>query len=217
MCKKNNVAVHDPIQETEEKIQRIFFECGGKTSILQFIIEIVILSCPILFCIFDNLEGKIFFHLSYCTLLLLIIMVLIYSKVIDNKISKIYVKKLQLKPEKTSIWHSFAVCCKKQGVTNSDLENTIELLKLDMNSGSYIKFIFSLFISCFVGFILNRLEEIIFSIRDLKIEQAENTVGIVVIMISLVTIMYLLSHKKEYTKTCLMKCLCHAKMLNKDK
>lgn len=214
MCKKNNVTVHDPIQETEEKIQKIFSECGGTPSLLELILEFVMLVCPVLFCIFDNLEGKIFILISLFILFLLFIVVLIYSKVIDKKISKPYVKKLQLKPEKISIWYSFAVCCKEQGITNSDLENSIELLKLDMNKGSYKKFIFSLFISCFAGFILNRLEEIIFAIRELKVEQAENAGGIVVSMISLVTIIYFFSYRKEYTKTCLMRCLYYAKTLH---
>lgn len=162
MCKKNNVAVHDPIRETEEKIQKIFSECGGTPSKFQTILGMIVVVCSLLVIYVDS-NCIVFCGINSAHLLIVIICFgafLGYVKILQRNISKPYIKRLGIKPDKESLFYLFAVKCQEEGISDSQLDICMDLLDIKTKHESFGNFFFLPMLPCIISIIFTNTEKV---------------------------------------------------------
>lgn len=107
---------------------QIFIEFGGKTTKKQYLLDFV---CLIFYLILSKSFDSKKSFLNLIPLILLIVMILflcLYIKLINDKLFKPYVKKLNLKPKNASICYSFATECIRNNIPIDDLKSVERVL-----------------------------------------------------------------------------------------
>ena len=178
MCKKNNVTVHDPIRETEEKIQKIFSECRGIPLTLQTLLGIMIICCSFLvICIDSNcriFDGKISTHLFIA--IVCSVLSLIYVIILNRNISKPYIKRFGIKPDNESLFYLFAVKCQEEGISDSQLDICMDLLDIKTKHESFGNFFFSPILSCIISIIITNTEKVFHLNPNIELQQGVTAV-----------------------------------------
>lgn len=217
MCKKNNVTVHDPIRETEEKIQKIFSECRGIPLTLQTLLGIMIICCSFLvICIDSNcriFDGKISTHLFIA--IVCSVLSLIYVIILNRNISKPYIKRFGIKPDNESLFYLFAVKCQEEGISDSQLDICMELLDIKTKHESFGNFFFSPMLPCIISIILTNTEKIFHLNPNIELQQGVTSVLEAILMIVMTMCTYFFAVKQyELNQVCFRKCLYYAKTLH---
>lgn len=219
MSKKNNVAVHDPIQETEEKIQRIFFECGGTPSIFQTALGLIVVLCSLLVIYVDS-NCIVFCGINSAHLLIVILCLgafLVYVIVLNRNISKPYIKRFGIKPDNESLFYLFAVKCQEEGISDSQLDIFMDLLDIKTKHESFGNFFFSPMLPCIISIILINTEKVFHLNPNIELQQGVTSVLEAILMIVMTMCTYFFAVKQhELNQVCFRKCLYYAKTLHKD-
>lgn len=217
MCKKNNVTVHDPIRETEEKIQKIFSECRGTPLIFQTVLGLIVVLCSLLVIYVDSncrlFDGKISAHLFIA--IVCSILFLFYLIILNRNISKPYIKRFGIKPDKESLFYLFAVKCQKEGISDSQLDICMELLDIKTKHESFGNFFFSPILSCIISIIITNTEKVFHLNPNIELQQGVTAVleAVLVFCIAM-SIYFLIVKQAEVNQVCFRKCLYYAKTLH---
>ena len=217
MCKKNNVTVHDPIRETEEKIQKIFSECRGTPLIFQTVLGLIVVLCSLLVIYVDSncrlFDGKISAHLFI--VIICFGAFLGYVKILQRNISKTYIKRLGIKPDEESLFYLFAVKCQEEGISDCQLDICMELLDIKTKHESFGNFFFSPMLPCIISIILTNTEKIFHLNPNIELQQGVTSVLEAVLMILIAMSIYFFAVKQpELNQVCFRKCLYYAKTLH---
>lgn len=217
MSKKNNVAVHDPIRKTEEKIQKIFSECGGTPSIFQTILGMIVVLCSLLVIYVDS-NRIVFCGINSAHLLIVITcfgVFLVYVIVLNRNISKPYIKRFGIKPDKESLFYLFAVKCQEEGISDSQLDICMDLLDIKTKHESFGNFFFSPMLPCIISIILTNTEKVFHLNPNIELQQGVTSVLIAVLVFCIaMSIYFLIVKQAEVNQGCLRKCLYYAKTLH---
>ncbi len=217
MCKKNNVTVHDPIRETEEKIQKIFSECGGTPSKFQTILGMIVVVCSLLVIYVDS-NSIVFCGINSAHLLIVIICLgafLVYVIVLNRNISKPYIKRFGIKPDNESLFYLFAVKCQEEGISDSQLDICMDLLDIKTKHESFRNFFFSPMLPCIISIILTNTEKIFHLNPNIELQQGVASVLEAILMIVMTMCTYFFAVKQyELNQVCFRKCLYYAKTLH---
>lgn len=207
------VCVHDPEKELYDKIYGIYKLCGGVSSILELIFEFLILSLPIL-----NLIFTLFFKendlLFLSSIILFVIILFFYYKLIDNKISKRYIQKFNLKPDNYNLFCNFVSECRLKGVRLFEIESVIDFVDVD----SDFKEVINIFIPILMIIFSKLMTEYVNKYIESNTIKADEVFAICCLAISIyMFVKYMLFHRKKINYLRFKKCLIYAKIaLRKD-
>lgn len=206
------VCVHDPEKELYDKIYGIYKLFGGASSILELIFEFLILSLPIL-----NLAFTLFFKESdflFLSLIILFVTILFYQKIIDNKISKRYIQKFNLKPGNYNLFCNFVSECRLKGVRLFEIESVIDFVDVD----SDFKEVINIFIPILMTIFSKLMTKYVNKYIESNTIKADEVFAICCLAISIyMLVKYMLFHRKKINYLRFKKCLIYAKIaLRKD-
>ena len=207
------VYVHDPEKELYDKVYGIYKLCGGASSILELIFEFLILSLPILnlaFTLFFKESGFLFLSL----IILFVIILFFYQKIIDNKISKRYIQKFNLKPDNYNLFCNFVSECRLKGVRLFEIESVIDFVEVD----SDFKEVINIFIPILMTIFSKLMTEYVNKYIESNTIKADEVFAICCLAISIyMLVKYMLFHRKKINYLRFKKCLIYAKIaLRKD-
>lgn len=209
---KKFVYVHDSEKELYDKVYGIYKLCGGASSILELIFEFLILSLPIL-----NLIVTLFFNENdflFLSSIILFVTILFYQKIIDNKISKSYIQKFNLKPGNYNLFCNFVSECRLKGVRLFEIESVIDFVDVD----SDFKEVINIFIPILMTIFSKLMTEYVNKYIESNTIKADEVFAICCLAISIyMFVKYMLFHRKKINYLRFKKCLIYAKIaLRKD-
>lgn len=198
------VCVHDSAKELYDKIYAIYKFCGGTSSVVELILVIFMLGYPILnliFIVFEVENGFLF----WTSLILFVIILLVYYKILDNKISKGYIQKFNLKPDNYNLFCNFVSECILRGVRLFEIESVIDFFDIDSDLKERV--------NIFIPLGMSILAEIMKNYIKLDAIKADKTFSICCLAISIyMVVKFMLIDRRKMCDLEFKKCLIYAKI-----
>lgn len=148
------------------------------------------------------------------SIILFVIILFFYYKLIDNKISKRYIQKFNLKPGNYNLLCNFVSECRLKGIRLFEIESVIDFVDVD----SDFKEVINIFIPILMTIFSKLMTKYVNKYIESNTIKADEVFAICCLAISIyMLVKYMLFHRKKINYLRFKKCLIYAKIaLRKD-